>query len=57
MLVISISYGIGGLPLTVAMLSLALNLVLTGAFIVIVRRLLAASSAMARPDAGLITVP
>jgi len=40
-LVISISYGIGGLPLTVAMLSLALNLVLTGVFIVVVKRLLA----------------
>lgn len=42
-LVISISYGIGGLPLTVAMLSLALNLVLTGLFIVIVKRLLTGS--------------
>jgi Kef-type K+ transport system membrane component KefB len=40
-LVVSISYGIGGPIVTVAALSLALNLVLTGAFIWVVRRLLA----------------
>ena len=40
-LVISIGYGIGGPVLTIAMLSLALNLLLTGAFIVVVKRLLA----------------
>jgi hypothetical protein len=40
-LVISLSYGIGGVPLTVAMLSLALNLLCTGLFIVIVRKLIA----------------
>lgn len=40
-LVVSLSYGIGGPVVTVAMLSLALNLVLTGVFIMIVRRLLA----------------
>lgn len=39
-LVVSISYGIGGPIVTIAMLSLALNLLLTGAFIVIVKRLL-----------------
>lgn len=39
-LVISISYGIGGPIVTVAALSLALNLLLTGVFIWIVRRLL-----------------
>jgi len=39
-LIISISYGIGGPMITVAMLSLALNLLLTGLFIVAVRRLL-----------------
>jgi len=39
-LIISISYGIGGAMLTVAMLSLALNLLLTGAFIVAVKKLL-----------------
>jgi hypothetical protein len=40
-LVLSLSYGIGGPVVTVAMLSLALNLVLTGLFIVLVRGLLA----------------
>ena len=39
-LIISISYGIGGIMITVAMLSLALNLLLTGVFIVIVKKLL-----------------
>jgi len=38
-LVISLSYGIGGPVVTVAMLSLALNLLLTGLFIFIVKRL------------------
>jgi Kef-type K+ transport system membrane component KefB len=38
-LVISLSYGIGGPIVTVAMLSLALNLLLTGAFIYAVKRL------------------
>ena len=38
-LVISLSYGLGGPVVTVAMLSLALNLVLTGAFIYGVKRL------------------
>jgi Kef-type K+ transport system membrane component KefB len=39
-LVISMSHGIGGPILTVAMLSLALNLALTGVFVVIVKRLM-----------------
>ena len=39
-LVLSLSYGIGGPIVTVAMLSLTLNLVLTGVFILIVRKLL-----------------
>jgi len=39
-LVVSISYGIGGPIVTVAALSLALNLVLTGAFIWFVKKLL-----------------
>ncbi len=39
-LIISVSYGIGGAMITVAMLSLALNLILTGVFIVIVKALL-----------------
>ena len=38
-LVISLSYGIGGPIVTIAMLSLALNLLLTGLFIYIVKRL------------------
>jgi hypothetical protein len=40
-LVVSLSYGLGGATLTIAMLSLALNLVCTGLFIVIVKKLLA----------------
>ena len=39
-LVISLSYGISGYMVTVAALSLALNLLLTGVFILIVKRLL-----------------
>jgi hypothetical protein len=39
-LVISLTYGIGGPMITVAMFSLALNLVCTGVFIVVVRKLL-----------------
>ena len=39
-LVLSISYGIGGPIVTVAMLSLALNLALTGVFILLVKRLI-----------------
>ena len=39
-LVLSISYGIGGPIVTVAMLSLALNLALTGVFILIVKRII-----------------
>lgn len=40
-LVLSLSYGIGGPIVTVAMLSLALNLALTGVFILGVKRLIA----------------
>ena len=39
-LVLSLSYGIGGPIVTVAMLSLALNLTLTGVFILLVKRLI-----------------
>jgi Kef-type K+ transport system membrane component KefB len=42
-LIVSVSYGISGTMVTVAMLSLALNLVLTGVFIVAVEKLLQAS--------------
>jgi hypothetical protein len=44
-LVISLSYGIGGPIVTIAMLSLALNLLLTGLFIYIVKRLTSPLSA------------
>ena len=40
-LVIALSYGIAGPALTVAILSLALNLLLTGVFIVMVKKLIA----------------
>lgn len=40
-LVVSLSYGIGGPIVTIAMLSLALNLVLTGVFILIIKKLIA----------------
>ena len=39
-LVLSLSYGIGGPVVTVAMLSLALNLALTGAFIFVIKKLI-----------------
>jgi hypothetical protein len=39
-LIISLGYGIGGDMVTVAALSLALNLLFTGVFIIIVKRLL-----------------
>jgi Kef-type K+ transport system membrane component KefB len=45
-LVVSLGYGLGGPMMTVAMLSLALNLVLTGVFILVVRRLLTHSLSM-----------
>jgi hypothetical protein len=40
-LVISLSYGIGGPIITVALLSLAVNLLCTGLFILVVKKLLA----------------
>jgi Kef-type K+ transport system membrane component KefB len=46
-LVVSLSYGIAGPMISVAALSLALNLLLTGAFIAIVKRLLAEPGAAA----------
>lgn len=39
-LVVSMSYGLGGIALTVAVLSLALNLLLTGVFIIAVKKLI-----------------
>jgi Kef-type K+ transport system membrane component KefB len=48
-LVISLSYGLGGPSLTAAVLSLALNLLCTGLFIVIVKRLIAPEAGVAQP--------
>lgn len=48
-LVLSLSYGVGGTAVTVAIASLALNLLLTGVFIVAVKRLIQGSPA---PDAA-----
>lgn len=42
-LILSLSYGIGGPIVTVAMLCLALNLCLTGLFIMVIKRLLASA--------------
>jgi hypothetical protein len=44
-LILSLSYGIGGPIVTVAMLCLALNLILTGAFILVVKQLVGAKTA------------
>lgn len=49
-LVISLSYGIGGPIVTIAMLSLALNLLLTGVFIYIVQQLTARLPAYGQQD-------
>ena len=51
-LAISLGYGIGGATLTVAVLSLSLNLLLTGVFILAVRRLLRPVPLAATLDAG-----
>ncbi len=48
-LAVSLSYGIGGSMVTVAVLSLALNLVLTGVFIYFVRQLLAGTPPIVAP--------
>ena len=51
-LVVSLSYGIGGPIVTVAMLSLALNLALTGVIILVVKRLLAGAPISGRAPAA-----
>lgn len=51
-LVVSLSYGIGGPMVAVAILSLALNLALTGVFILAVKRLLQSSAEITRSAAG-----
>jgi Kef-type K+ transport system membrane component KefB len=50
-LAVSLGYGLGGPMITAAMLSLALNLVLTGAFILLVQRLVAGDKPAARWEA------
>ncbi len=47
-LIISISYSIGGAMITVAILSLALNLLCTGIFIVLIKRLIGNNPTMAK---------
>jgi Kef-type K+ transport system membrane component KefB len=49
-LIVSLGYGLGGPMILAAMLSLALNLILTGVFILVVKWLVAAESAQARAD-------
>jgi Kef-type K+ transport system membrane component KefB len=49
-LVISLSYGLGGPALTVAVLSLALNLLLTGVFIWVAKRLIAGVPSVRDPE-------
>jgi hypothetical protein len=49
-LVVSLGYGIGGPATTVALLSLALNLLLTGLFILGVKRLLVERRSARRPS-------
>lgn len=53
-LVVSNSYGVGGPIVTVAALSLALNLAITGAFIWIVRRLLVKTPESIQSRTGLV---
>jgi len=51
-LLVAMGYGLSGLPLTVAGLSLALNLLLTGVFILIVQKLLASDKTKIQPKVG-----
>ncbi|MDW7980863.1 MAG: hypothetical protein RMH97_09880 [Verrucomicrobiales bacterium] len=51
-LVVSLSYGLSGPALTVAVLSLALNLLLTGLFIAVVKHLISRSGAGPAPGAA-----
>ncbi len=56
-LVLSLSYGIGGPIVTVAMLSLALNLSLTGVFIFVVKKLIAPLPQPGQPESGALKHP
>jgi Kef-type K+ transport system membrane component KefB len=49
-LIVSLGYGLGGPMITAAMLSLALNLVLTGAFILLVQWLVAGEGTLTSAD-------
>jgi Kef-type K+ transport system membrane component KefB len=49
-LIVSLGYGLGGPMILAAMLSLALNLLLTGVFILVVKWLVAGESTQARAD-------
>jgi Kef-type K+ transport system membrane component KefB len=49
-LVVSLGYGLGGPMILAAMLSLALNLLLTGVFILVVKWLVEAENTQARAD-------
>src|ERR671923_241379 len=49
-LIVSLGYGLGGPMILAAMLSLALNLILTGVFILMVKWLVAGESTQARSD-------
>jgi hypothetical protein len=49
-LIVSLGYGLGGPMILAAMLSLALNLILTGVFILLVKWLVAGESTQARAD-------
>jgi Kef-type K+ transport system membrane component KefB len=51
-LIISLSYGIGGPIITIAMLSLALNLLLTGLFIYVIMQLIAHKTDFHQPGTG-----
>ena len=54
-LVLSLSFGIGGPIVTVAMLSLSLNLLLTGVFIMIVRKLIQGVTETQPDSSGTLT--
>jgi Kef-type K+ transport system membrane component KefB len=56
-LVVSLGYGLGGPMITAAMLSLALNLVLTGVFILVVKWLVAGEGIEANADLAPGTAP
>lgn len=51
-LIISLSYGIGGPIITIAMLSLALNLLLTGLFIYVIMQLITHKTDLHKTDTG-----